>query len=600
MAQMKLTVAGFTAGALSVCLVLAGCGTDPSAKFTEPVISDLAASTLSLSSDDSGSRDGDHHSYNLEAVVYRLRTVAAPLFQHYGLKFGEDWSESRAFRTMTGEVSFVVNNGVVTVTNKATGGVIFKGPLTNVASGVFSPENIPGGTPPPSACTYVYSAWAACQSSSTQIRTVVSSTPAGCTGTPILSQACVYTPPPPVPCSYTTGVWGACQLNGTQTRTVTAFPAGCTGTQPAASQPCTYVPPAVTCTGFTYSAFTPAVCPSSGQQTRTVATSSPAGCTGGSPVLGQACTYVPPVVTCTAFNYSAWGTCSASGTQTRTVTSSVPAGCTGGTQVLSQTCTPPPVACTYTSGAWGTCSAAGTQTRTVTASPSGCTGTPPASSQSCTPPVVTCTSFTYSAVTPAVCPASGQQTRTVVSSAPAGCTGGTPIVTVACTYVPDGAALYTAKCAGCHGALATSAKAGRTAAQITSANMTQGLTPVEVQAVAAALATVVPPPAPSGSALYTSTCAGCHGPLGTSAKAGRTAAQITGAGMTMGLTAVQVQAVANALSGSALYANTCAGCHGPLATSAKKGRTAAQITSAGMTMGLTAAQVQDVATALAP
>src|SRR6185369_15783579 len=99
---------------------------------------------------------------------------------------------------------------------------------------------------------------------------------------------------------------------------------------------------------------------------------------------------------------------------------------------------------------------------------------------------------TYSAPTPAVCPSSGQQTRTVVSSSPAGCTGGSPVLTVACTYVPDGAALYAAKCAGCHGPLATSAKAGRTAAQITAANMTQGLSAAEVQAVANALATVAP------------------------------------------------------------------------------------------------------------
>jgi cytochrome c len=165
--------------------------------------------------------------------------------------------------------------------------------------------------------------------------------------------------------------------------------------------------------------------------------------------------------------------------------------------------------------------------------------------------------------------------------------------------VPDGAALYAGKCASCQGPLATSAKGGRTAAQITSACMTLGLSAAEVQAVATALATVAPPP-PNGAALYASTCASCHGPLATSAKVGRTAAQITAAGMTMGLTPVQVGAVASALNGSALYASTCASCHGALATSAKKGRTAAQITAAGMTMGLTATQVQDVAAALAP
>jgi mono/diheme cytochrome c family protein len=58
----------------------------------------------------------------------------------------------------------------------------------------------------------------------------------------------------------------------------------------------------------------------------------------------------------------------------------------------------------------------------------------------------------------------------------------------------DGAALYTANCSGCHGALATSAKRGRTAAQITSAIAsnrggmgTINLTPEQIAAIAAAL-----------------------------------------------------------------------------------------------------------------
>ncbi|MCM2263555.1 MAG: hypothetical protein NDI73_00015 [Desulfuromonadales bacterium] len=46
---------------------------------------------------------------------------------------------------------------------------------------------------------------------------------------------------------------------------------------------------------------------------------------------------VPP--TCESFTYSDWSTCS-NGTQTRTVISSLPSGCTGGTPILSQACTP--------------------------------------------------------------------------------------------------------------------------------------------------------------------------------------------------------------------------------------------------------------------
>ncbi|MBA4371395.1 MAG: hypothetical protein C0402_00890 [Thermodesulfovibrio sp.] len=102
----------------------------------------------------------------------------------------------------------------------------------------------------------------------------------------------------------------------------------------AASKP---APVVVTCTSFTYSDF--AACQSNNTQTRTVVSSSPAGCTGGSPVLTQSCTFVPPTNTCTSFTYSDFGTCQSNNTQTRTVVSSSPSGCTGGTPVLTQSCT---------------------------------------------------------------------------------------------------------------------------------------------------------------------------------------------------------------------------------------------------------------------
>ncbi|MCX6720756.1 MAG: DUF1566 domain-containing protein [Candidatus Staskawiczbacteria bacterium] len=90
-----------------------------------------------------------------------------------------------------------------------------------------------------------------------------------------------------------------------------------------------------TCTAFTYSDW--GTCSAGGTQTHTIATQSPAGCTGGSPILSQSCT--PPVVpTCTSFTYSDWGTCSAGGSQTRTVATQSPSGCTGGTPVLSRSC----------------------------------------------------------------------------------------------------------------------------------------------------------------------------------------------------------------------------------------------------------------------
>ena len=54
--------------------------------------------------------------------------------------------------------------------------------------------------------------------------------------------------------------------------------------------------------------------------------------------------YTVSAPTCTSFTYSGWGACQPGGTQTRTVTGSSPSGCTGGSPVTSQSCTyvPPP------------------------------------------------------------------------------------------------------------------------------------------------------------------------------------------------------------------------------------------------------------------
>lgn len=53
-------------------------------------------------------------------------------------------------------------------------------------------------TPPPATCTYSYSNWSACVNG-TRTRTVTSATPAGCTGTPELSEPCSTTPPVTIP-----------------------------------------------------------------------------------------------------------------------------------------------------------------------------------------------------------------------------------------------------------------------------------------------------------------------------------------------------------------------------------------------------------------
>ncbi|HET9554841.1 MAG TPA: cytochrome c [Anaeromyxobacteraceae bacterium] len=448
----------------------------------------------------------------LSSTLDQLKTVLAPLYSLYGIT--NPLTDRQQVRAMLRDVSFAVSNGTVTVTNKATGGVIFTGSLSNLAAGTFTAANLPSGTgttpPPPPAIdgAALYTAdCAACHgplatssklgATATQIQGAISANLGGMGALSSLTSAQISaiaaalapatTPPPPAACTYTYGAWGTCQADGTQTRTVaSSTPAGCTGT-PVLSQACTYVPPPPAACSYTYSTW--GACQSGGTQTRTVLSTTPAGCTG-TPVLSQACTYVPPPPAACTYTYGAWGTCQSNGTPTRTVTASTPTGCAG-TPVLSQACTyvpPPPAACTYTYSAWGACQSNGTQTRTVTAStPTGCAGTP-VLSQACTyvPPVCT---YTYSAW--GACQSNNTQTRTVTASTPTGCAG-TPVLSQACTYTPpiDGAALYTQYCSGCHG----TSKKGQPASLIQSAiNSNIGgmgslsfLTPAQIAAISAA------------------------------------------------------------------------------------------------------------------
>jgi mono/diheme cytochrome c family protein len=205
------------------------------------------------------------------------------------------------------------------------------------------------------------------------------------------------------------------------------------------------------------------------------------------------------------------------------------------------------------------------------------------------------------------------------------------------TTSTDGAALYASSCSGCHGALASSTKKGRTATQIQSAigsntggmGSLSSLTSAQITAIATALAgTTTPPPATDGAAIYTANCAGCHGALASSAKQNRTATQIQSAinGNTGGmgstslraLTSAQVQAIATALvttttppppatDGAALYTANCASCHGALASSEVRGHSATQIRNAissntggmGRLSSLTSTQISAIATVLA-
>jgi len=132
----------------------------------------------------------------------------------------------------------------------------------------------------------------------------------------------------------------------------------------------------------------------------------------------------------------------------------------------------------------------------------------------------------------------------------------------------DGALLYHDYCSSCHDPLDVTTKPGRSEADIQAAidnnigNMgyLSTLTQGEIAAIAEVLQPASPPVVdpgvpPDGAALYSSNCAGCHDPLDTTTKPGRSASQIQDAidgdignmGYLSTLTPDEVQAIAEVL-----------------------------------------------------
>jgi mono/diheme cytochrome c family protein len=161
--------------------------------------------------------------------------------------------------------------------------------------------------------------------------------------------------------------------------------------------------------------------------------------------------------------------------------------------------------------------------------------------------------------------------------------------------VPTGAALYSNNCESCHGPLLSSSKLGADTTRIQNAvtgnsggmGFLATLTATEIQAIVNTIA-----PVPTGAALYKINCQGCHGGLSATVKAGADSIRIQnaiagntgGMGILSTLTPLQVQAVASTLAaaptGTLLYVNNCAGCHGVITASAKIGADFSRIQNA--------------------
>jgi mono/diheme cytochrome c family protein len=213
--------------------------------------------------------------YNLEAVINSLRTVLAPLFALYQtsdpITDNDDHGENSGLRAMLRDVRVTVVSGMVTVTNRQTGGVIFSGPLKNLDTGTFHPENMPGGpgTIPgtTSGATLYAENCSTCHGTlatssmkgktADQIQAAIAGNRGGMGSlstlttdqiSAIAAALATTTTPPPAACTYTYDGWGVCQSNGIQIRgLLSSSPAGCTGGTPVLTQSCTYVPPTAVC-----------------------------------------------------------------------------------------------------------------------------------------------------------------------------------------------------------------------------------------------------------------------------------------------------------------------------------------------------------------
>jgi len=153
---------------------------------------------------------------------------------------------------------------------------------------------------------------------------------------------------------------------------------------------CTYQPP--TCTGFTYSPWDPLACPQSGVQSRTILSSIPAGCVGGTPEeLARGCTFIP---TCTGaywdFNLEP-EICPSNGQQIKMYFKI--SACEGGVIKTDEniSCAYNAPVCDYNYSEYGEC-INGFQTRTAIQTSEGCQGSPDALTKAC-PIVPTCTAL---------------------------------------------------------------------------------------------------------------------------------------------------------------------------------------------------------------
>jgi hypothetical protein len=159
---------------------------------------------------------------------------------------------------------------------------------------------------------------------------------------------------------------------------------------------------------------------------------------GGTDIYGLKLIFNFQHSTCLSFTYSPWTQCNSSALQSRTITSSNPVNCQGGSpESLLRQCSPPCLESNWQPSD-SPCLSSNTLTRTWNKI-GNCNQTiginkSASETASCTyiPNVITCTNFTYSNWSE--CFSNGIQNRSLINSSPANCSGRNPVLTQSCNY----------------------------------------------------------------------------------------------------------------------------------------------------------------------
>ena len=144
----------------------------------------------------------------LMGLLNALRELPAlsPLFDRYDVAYpvaADDADHGAALVEFLRATRIARVAGVVYVTNRATGEVVYAAPGTDLGRGTLDPSSLPStdAAPPPAAAvacmSFAYSTWSACRADGTVTRVVLASSPSGCSGgSPVVAHPCTFSPRP--------------------------------------------------------------------------------------------------------------------------------------------------------------------------------------------------------------------------------------------------------------------------------------------------------------------------------------------------------------------------------------------------------------------